>query len=81
MSFATLLLFFGLLSGVSDPARKLSEIFSRIQRAAAASDRKVAARVPGMPRTTGSAATSYAGVGKTCVRPAVAPDDTGNGVP
>jgi ATP-binding cassette, subfamily B, bacterial MsbA len=39
LSFPTLLLFFGLLSGVSDPARKLSEIFSRIQRAAAASDR------------------------------------------
>jgi ATP-binding cassette subfamily B protein/subfamily B ATP-binding cassette protein MsbA len=39
LDFPTLLLFFGLLSGVSDPARKMSEIFSRIQRAAAASDR------------------------------------------
>jgi subfamily B ATP-binding cassette protein MsbA len=39
MSFEALLLFYGLLAGVSDPARKLSEVFSRIQRAAAASDR------------------------------------------
>lgn len=39
LSFGSLFLFFGLLSGVSDPARKLSEVFSRIQRAAAASDR------------------------------------------
>lgn len=33
------LLFFGLLAGVSDPARKLSEIVALIQRAAAASER------------------------------------------
>ncbi len=39
LSFGSLFLFFGLLSGVSDPARKLSEVFSRIQRAAAATDR------------------------------------------
>ncbi len=39
LSFEALLLFYGLLAGVSDPARKLSEVFSRIQRAAAASDR------------------------------------------
>jgi subfamily B ATP-binding cassette protein MsbA len=39
LDFPSLFLFFGLLSGVSDPARKLSEVFSRIQRAAAASDR------------------------------------------
>jgi ATP-binding cassette subfamily B protein/subfamily B ATP-binding cassette protein MsbA len=39
LSFGSLFLFFGLLSGVSDPARKLSEVFSRIQRAAAAADR------------------------------------------
>lgn len=39
LSFGAFFLFFGLLSGVSDPARKLSEVFSRIQRAAAASDR------------------------------------------
>ncbi|MGH7140729.1 MAG: ABC transporter ATP-binding protein, partial [Pirellulales bacterium] len=38
-TFEGLLLFYGLLAGVSDPARKLSEVFSRIQRASAASDR------------------------------------------
>lgn len=36
---AALVMFYGLLAGTSDPARKLSEIFSRIQRASAASDR------------------------------------------
>ncbi len=39
LSLSSLLLFYGLLSGVSDPARKLSEVFSRLQRAAAACDR------------------------------------------
>lgn len=39
LSFTQLALFYGLLAGVSDPARKLSEIFSRMQRAAAAADR------------------------------------------
>ncbi|MBI3463894.1 MAG: ABC transporter ATP-binding protein, partial [Planctomycetes bacterium] len=39
LSLSSLLLFYGLLAGVSDPARKLSEIFGRLQRAAAASDR------------------------------------------
>lgn len=39
LSWAMLLLFYGMLAGVSDPARKLSEVFSRIQRAAAAGDR------------------------------------------
>jgi ATP-binding cassette, subfamily B, bacterial MsbA len=34
-----LMAFFGLLAGASDPARKLSEVFSRIQRASAAADR------------------------------------------
>lgn len=38
-TFEGLLLFYGLLAGVSDPARKLSEVFSRLQRAAAACDR------------------------------------------
>ena len=38
-SFEALLLFYGLLAGVSDPSRKLSEVFSRIQRASAAADR------------------------------------------
>ena len=39
LELGSMLLFYGLLAGTSDPARKLSEIFSRIQRAAAASDR------------------------------------------
>lgn len=39
LSLSSLMLFYGMLSGVSDPARKLSEVFSRLQRAAAASDR------------------------------------------
>jgi len=34
-----LIVFFGLLAGASDPARKLSEVFSRLQRASAAADR------------------------------------------
>ena len=37
------LLFFGLLAGVSDPARKMSEIVASIQRAGAASERVYAA--------------------------------------
>ena len=39
MSLSALFMFYGLLAGVSDPARKLSEVFSRIQRGVAASDR------------------------------------------
>ncbi|HUY34629.1 MAG TPA: ABC transporter ATP-binding protein [Pirellulales bacterium] len=39
LSYEAMLLFYGLLAGVSDPARKLSEVFSRIQRASAAGDR------------------------------------------
>jgi ATP-binding cassette, subfamily B, bacterial MsbA len=39
LSLGALLVFYGLLAGASDPARKLSEIFGRLQRAAAASDR------------------------------------------
>ncbi len=39
LSTSSLLLFFGLLAGVSDPARKLSEVFAQLQRAAAAADR------------------------------------------
>lgn len=39
LSLPALALFYGLLAGVSDPARKLSEIFSRMQRASAAADR------------------------------------------
>lgn len=39
LSLSMLMVFYGLLAGVSDPARKLSEVFSRIQRGVAASDR------------------------------------------
>lgn len=39
LTYGSLLVFYGMLAGVSDPARKLSEVFNRIQRAAAASDR------------------------------------------
>ena len=39
LDYGTLVVFYGLLIGASDPARKISEIFNRIQRAAAASDR------------------------------------------
>lgn len=34
-----MLLFYGMLAGTSDPARKLTDVFSRIQRGAAAADR------------------------------------------
>ena len=34
-----LMVFFGLLAGASEPARKLSEVFSRLQRASAAAER------------------------------------------
>ena len=39
LSLSALLVFYAMLAGVSDPARKMSEVFSRIQRAAAAGDR------------------------------------------
>jgi len=39
LSLASLLLFYGLLAGVADPVRKLSDVFTGIQRAAAAADR------------------------------------------
>ena len=39
LDLESLMVFFAMLAGASDPARKLSEVFSRIQRAAAAADR------------------------------------------
>ncbi len=39
LSLPWLLLFYALLAGAADPARKLSDIFTKMQRAAAASDR------------------------------------------
>ncbi len=39
LSLALLLTFYGALAGTADPLRKLSDVFTRLQRAAAASDR------------------------------------------
>jgi ATP-binding cassette, subfamily B, bacterial MsbA len=39
LSLSALLAFYGSLAGVSDPARRLSEVFSKLQRASAAADR------------------------------------------
>ncbi len=39
LSISSIMLFFGLLAGISDPARKLSGVIARLQRAAAAADR------------------------------------------
>ncbi len=39
LELGMLILFYGMLAGTTDPARKLSEVFSRIQRGAAAADR------------------------------------------
>jgi subfamily B ATP-binding cassette protein MsbA len=39
LTFSSLLVFYGLLAGASDPARKLSEIYSALQGAVVASDR------------------------------------------
>jgi len=35
----TMIVFYGMLAGTTDPARKLSEVFSRLQRGSAAADR------------------------------------------
>lgn len=39
LTFPALIMFYGFLVGATDPARKLSDIFNRLQRAAAAADR------------------------------------------
>ena len=39
LDLGALVLFYGLLAGVSDPARKLSDVFGRLQQASAACDR------------------------------------------
>ncbi len=39
LSLGALLLFYGLLAGAADPVRKFSDVFTRLQRAIAASDR------------------------------------------
>ena len=39
LSLSALMWFYGMLAGISDPARRLSEVFNRLQRASAAADR------------------------------------------
>jgi len=39
LSWESLMIFYGLLAGVADPARKLSEVLTRIQQASAAAER------------------------------------------
>ena len=39
LTFASLMLFYALLAGAADPARKLSDVFARLQRGVAASER------------------------------------------
>ncbi|HTM55153.1 MAG TPA: ABC transporter ATP-binding protein, partial [Pirellulales bacterium] len=39
LTLSELLAFYGMLAGVSDPARRLTEVFNKLQRAAAAADR------------------------------------------
>ncbi len=39
LGLGSLLLFYGLMAGAADPIRKFSDVFTRLQRAAAASDR------------------------------------------
>jgi ATP-binding cassette subfamily B protein/subfamily B ATP-binding cassette protein MsbA len=39
LSLPALMVFYGFLAGVSDPARRLTEVFNKLQRAAAAADR------------------------------------------
>jgi len=39
LTLGSLILFYGLLAGVSDPARKLSDVFGRLQQGAAAAER------------------------------------------
>ncbi len=43
LSLSALMVFYGFLAGVSDPARRLTEVFNKLQRASAAADRVYAA--------------------------------------
>ncbi len=56
MTMASLLIFYGFLAGTSDPLRKFSEVYSRLQRASAASDRvyQLLDRQPSMSEPAGS---------------------------
>lgn len=60
LSWESLMIFYGLLAGVADPARKLSEVLTRIQQASAAAeriyarlDREPAVKDPVHPRPLG----------------------------
>ena len=57
LSISAMMLFFGLLAGVSDPARKLSGVIGKLQRAAAAADRvfELLDREPELSRSEPSA--------------------------
>ncbi len=39
LSLSALMLFYGMLAGVTDPGRRMTEVFNKLQRAAAAADR------------------------------------------
>ena len=56
LTMSGLLIFYGFLAGVSDPVRKVSEVYGRLQRAAAASDRvyQLLDRKPSMAEPAGS---------------------------
>ncbi|HEY1784046.1 MAG TPA: ABC transporter transmembrane domain-containing protein, partial [Pirellulales bacterium] len=56
LTMSGLLIFYGFLAGVSDPVRKVSEVYGRLQRAAAASDRvyQLLDRKPSMDEPAGS---------------------------
>lgn len=49
LALGSLLLFYGLLAGVADPLRKFADVFTRLQRASAASDR-IFARLDRQPK-------------------------------
>ena len=56
LTMSGLLIFYGFLAGVSDPVRKVSEVYGRLQRAAAASDRvfQLLDRKPAMDEPAGA---------------------------
>jgi ATP-binding cassette, subfamily B, bacterial MsbA len=56
MTMASLLIFYGFLAGTSDPLRKFSEVYSRLQRASAAADRvyQMLDRQPSMTEPPGN---------------------------
>jgi len=73
LSIPALMCFFGLLIGASDPARKLSDVFSGIQGGIAAADRlfPVLDRQPrsAIPRNRGPCAAAPAAGLRACLVP------------